>query len=257
MANIGNLPPNMLFSNFALELCVDVSSGWPRMQVQQHSSQLNWLIGKITATCSSGSEHTISSPACKPLRHVCQDALRGLALNAQIGRLTLHVPNFDFTPIITEYFSRLTTYAQTPAAIAAQYLEIRFTFDSNFSAGRGDESHIPLENRNPDEYVEVTPKVRADLQAWPAFHAQEHAAGRPHNISRYQYIKMGNNDAEFEVIRDALRVHNERRDATGEFLRMLIPAAPFVKADYTRRYPLRYAYRDPNWPSRDPPGDMG
>lgn len=260
MANVANtakLFENMHISVFPPELCMDIveqhvsggeSATLPPVELAEWEIDGNLVIWVDV-------QNTLRS--CKPLNHDYQARLRQLALDAQFPRLALHVLNFDFTSTITEYFSKLTPNAQTAAAIAAQRLEIKMSFNSDFTLDRGDESPIHPEMRYPANWVLVTPKVTADLQAWIDFLPQEQAAGRPFHISAYEWIKMGNDDAELENIRNAINTMNGYGRAAGEFLGILLPGVDFVKTHYGLKDPKGFFYRDPNRPTVEAPGSMG
>lgn len=257
VANTAKLFENMHISVFTPELCMDIveqyvsrgeSATLPPVELAEWEIDGNLVIWVNV-------QNTLRS--FKPLNHDYQARLRQLALDAHFPRLTLHVLNFDFTSIITEYFSKLTQNAFTAAAIAAQRLEIKMSFNSDFTVDRGDESHIHLELRHPANWVLVTPKVTADLQAWIDFLPQQQAAGKPFHISAYEWIKMDDDDAELENIRDAISTMNMYGRAAGEFLRILLPGVDFVKTHYGLKDPQSFFYRDQNRPTVEAPGSMG
>lgn len=267
MANTTSLPKNMLIDDFPEELRLEVAK---QIALEENNATTypSEMAGQVIRNNNNNdtnnslvfvSRHPILE-SHREIRHSYQNALRSLVLDAQIPRVIMHVLNFDFAPLINEYFNKLTPHARAPGVIFAQYLEIRFTFNSDFIVDRGDESNIAPELRNPDCYVEVPQKVRTDLQAWSDFLTQERAAGRPHNISRYQYTRIGKtikNDEWFETIRNALFYLNERGDATGEILRILRQAVPYFKGCYHWFATSEWAFRQPNHPTHEAPGEMG
>lgn len=152
-------------------------------------------INKIPLTYTA--IHALSLTS-RQIRESYQLALKANSRSGAITRASLHVLNFDFSPIINVFSGE-----HVPSTVR---FKVKLTFTTDLvtrSSGWNGYSRSYTDDSSPAKSL-PSAKVTQDLQTWLDFLVRRRREIRGIRISAYQCIKMGSTNDELEEIIDAI-----------------------------------------------------